>query len=304
MRVQIITKDNGWGLSHDIRVLRSALVGVSGHHIEVVTTDWERPGSTKAGSFDVNIFLELLNPAFFPQAKRNVFVPNPEWFFAQRWRSLLPRVTEVWAKTRDCEAIFSKMHHRVHFTGWTSDDLYQPDTPKDGMFLHVAGNSSAKGTMEVLQAFSLRMSYDLLLISRRGWGTLPRNVKQVDHLDRPDFLREFNRHLVHLCPSSYEGFGHYINEARAVASVVVTTNAAPMNELITPETGIGVATAAISHQNLAVHQHVDPFQLAQMLDLLANTPPAVLRSIGERARAAFVRDDRAFQERLIELLRP
>lgn len=305
MRVQIITKDNGWGLSHDVKVLRSALVGISGHAMEVVFTDWEKPGDSRGRTFDVNIFLELINPLFFAQAKRNVFVPNPEWFFADRWRRLLPQISEVWAKTRDCEAIFSAMHRRVVFTGWTSHDLYRPAVKKENAFIHVAGNSSAKGTKEVLQAFAIRPQHRLLLISRRGWGTLPRNVEHVvDRLAEDDFVERFNSHLVHLCPSSYEGFGHYINEARSAASVVITTNAAPMNELITQEVGIGVAVASTSTQNLATHQHVDPYQLAEMLDLVAGAPMASLEAIGQRARAAYVREDQEFQERLIDLLQP
>jgi hypothetical protein len=43
---------------------------------------------------------------------------------------------------------------------------------------------------------------------------------------------------VHLCPSREEGFGHYINEARALGALVMTTNWAPMNELVQDHFGV------------------------------------------------------------------
>lgn len=53
-----------------------------------------------------------------------------------------------------------------------------------------------------------------------------------------DVRRLQNSHGIHVCVSEREGFGHYINEARAVGALVVTTNHPPMNELITEETGV------------------------------------------------------------------
>lgn len=41
-------------------------------------------------------------------------------------------------------------------------------------------------------------------------------------------------HPIHVCASEREGFGHYINEARAAGALVVSTDHPPMNELITP----------------------------------------------------------------------
>ena len=44
------------------------------------------------------------------------------------------------------------------------------------------------------------------------------------------------RNRVHVCPSSREGFGHYINEARSVSAVIITVDAPPMNEFVTNAT--------------------------------------------------------------------
>jgi len=41
-----------------------------------------------------------------------------------------------------------------------------------------------------------------------------------------------------LCPSSIEGYGHYINEGKCNGGIVITTNAPPMNELIRRNYGL------------------------------------------------------------------
>jgi glycosyltransferase involved in cell wall biosynthesis len=306
MRVQIITKDNGWGLSRDMHLLRQTLIGISGTSMEVVCTDWQSKPTGKKEAFDLNIFLELLAPPFFREAKRNVYVPNPEWYFSGMWGAHLRRVDAIWAKTRDGEAIFSKMHGGVYFTGWTSHEMLKAGVEcKHGpaMFLHAPGNSSAKGTKEVLEAFSIRPHLELTLISRRGWGALPRNVKHTDRLGTDEFREALNSHMVHLCPSSYEGFGHYINEARSVGAAIISTNAAPMNELVTEDFGLLAAVRSTSIQNAATHQHVDPFAIADLLDACMATPAHVLERIGARAREAYLREDQAFQDRLIQAIK-
>ena len=37
---------------------------------------------------------------------------------------------------------------------------------------------------------------------------------------------------VYVCPSSTEGYGHYLNEGRSAGGIIITTDAAPMNELV------------------------------------------------------------------------
>jgi len=43
---------------------------------------------------------------------------------------------------------------------------------------------------------------------------------------------------VHVCPSMVEGWGHYIDEGRRTGAVVITLDAAPMNELIDASCGV------------------------------------------------------------------
>lgn len=59
---------------------------------------------------------------------------------------------------------------------------------------------------------------------------------------------------VHVCPSSREGFGHYINEARSVGALVVTIAAGPMNELVQDgKSGVVAPVARLPPRPLASH---------------------------------------------------
>lgn len=291
MRVQLISKDNGVGLSHDVRVMEIA-VRAAYPDAEVVFCDWQTPH--KGQRADINVFLELLSASFLHLARRNVYVPNPEWYYSHLWGAALPRVTEVWAKTRDCEAIFQRLHRRVKYSGWTSEVAPSKGERMEKRLLHVAGASSAKGTQQVIDAVAGLPDVRITLITRQERKEVPLCVDQV--VNPSDAARErYQRtHRIHLCPSTYEGFGHYINEARAMGAVVITTNAPPMNEMITRETGFGAPVALTSRQNMAVHQHVDAVALRHLVTSALNAPEEVLSIIGRRAQAAYLRERAEF----------
>lgn len=290
MRIQVISKDNGVGLTHDFRVLKEAIL-LADPSAEVLFTDWRQP--RRGERFDINFHLELVGKDHMAQAPRNIYVPNPEWYYANLWDRLMPRMTEVWAKTRDCESIFKSKHHRVEFSGWTSDDTHRPVAEKLMQCLHVAGASSAKGTLQVIEAASMLPDIAFVLVSRTDrFAGLPTNVRLVISPSSIELLQLQNTSMVHLCPSSYEGFGHYINEARACGAFVITTNAPPMNELIDKMCGAAVAAPTFTTQNLAVHHHVTGAELAGCIESVMGANMDILQRYGANARKAYV-DGRA-----------
>lgn len=300
MRVQLITKDNAYGLSQDIAILRDALVGISGTHIQVDFNDWRTPQPVASGYYDLNVFLEEIpDPRFCPQAKRNVLVPNPEWF----WNlGHLRYVNQVWAKTRDCERIFKRHHKDVKYIGWTSGDRYLPEVAKEKIMVHLAGASSAKGTAQVFDAMRRLPDLRLLVAAARPWANVPENVDLVGRMEAEAFVTLQNRAAIHLCPSSYEGFGHYINEARSVGAAIITTNAEPMTDIVGPSFGFGASVGGHSTQNLAVHKHVDPGSLAEMIRVAMDLPLESLMNLGMNARAAYLAGRNEFLSNLKAVL--
>ncbi|KAJ3126874.1 hypothetical protein HK100_010034 [Physocladia obscura] len=76
-----------------------------------------------------------------------------------------------------------------------------------------------------------KIFYRLALIFRHEF-TLPSNLRVVQSPPIAELRRLQLASGVHVCPSEQEGFGHYINEARALSALVITTNHPPMNEFI------------------------------------------------------------------------
>lgn len=122
-----------------------------------------------------------------------------------------------------------------------------------------------------------------------------------------------------LCPSVMEGYGHYINQARATGGVIVTTDVAPMNELVSGGfSGVLVPTTTYrdSHQFLggaskAEHALRDvPGMVAnvQTKDVCNAVEEVVLRTsvakreaMARRARSEYHADTAHFAREMLRL---
>jgi glycosyltransferase involved in cell wall biosynthesis len=111
-----------------------------------------------------------------------------------------------------------------------------------------------------------------------------------------------NKCGIHLCPSEAEGYGHYLAEAMSCGAVVVSTDAPPMNELITNDRGVLVGYARQAPQAVGTNFYVDELKLAQAMQEIFAMPLEERKRLGEAARAWFLENDRAFRARFWEVL--
>jgi glycosyltransferase involved in cell wall biosynthesis len=265
-----------------------------------------------AARYDINVFLEDLSPGFFAYARVNLFIPNPEWFKRNQAR-YLNRVDAVLCKTQDAVDTFSGMGSSVKFIGFTSDDRYAAghDTNLNNGFLHVAGRSWQKGTRALTTLWQKHPEWPMLTVVQNAKTYSQSSVQAIhapnirhilERLD-DDALRELqNRHAIHLCPSEAEGFGHCIAEAMSCGALTLTTDAPPMNELITPDRGILVNYHRAQKQRCGANYYVDPIDLERkIVQIIAMDEPAI-RAAGANARQWFLANDQQFRERLKSVL--
>ncbi len=312
--INVIAWDNQSGLSVDLRLVRAVLER-GGH--EVVTNPIHLPRpldrlrTRVAGlgrpRYDLNLFLEHLEPAWFGHARRNAVIPNPEWF--GNAPSLLRRLDRVLCKTRSAVPWFTWRGGRCTWIGFSSRDRLDPALSRPvpaAHPLHVAGTSHSKGTPELVEVWAAHPEWPLLTVVahvRPGHQASDWNRPNVLHLDRrlddAELRALQNRAGLILCPSVVEGYGHAIAEAMSCAAVVVTNDAPPMNELVTESRGVLAGVAGVEPMRLGYRARIDKAKLGGAIERALRLPPDQARSLGEAAREWFVRNDAEFPARLL-----
>jgi len=321
-QVNLIAHDNGAGLSRDLELTARALrdlgydttVATLGHRgrlrnrLARLRAKWHRSwlGGRFDTRYDVNIMLEQVRPELFAQARFNVLVPNPEWFRAE-WAAELKKLDGVLAKTRHAERIFTELGCRTCWTGFTGEDNFMPDVARQPTFFHGPGRSGNKGTPRLLELWRQHPNWPQLTVVWRHEhaeiSALPPNIVLIRDFVAADELRRLqNANLFHLCPSQTEGYGHYLAESLSVGAVVVTTDAEPMNELVTADRGLLVAARACGRQGLATLYDFDLDQMRNAVERCIAMPVDEQMRLGRAARTWFESNRDAFRTRLHDAL--
>ena len=294
--VNLISRDNGIGLSTDMDLLETMLTGAG---YDVHRVPWQ---STQMRRCDVGIFLELFNPRLVRYARHTVGVFNLEWFDA-RWRSHLPTLTQLWAKSSDAHATYERLRLRSHQTGFLSRDLYSPDVERTPSCLHLKGHSGLKNTQAVLDAWAANPDLPpLTIIAQQPIPHPPPGVTVLGHLPFADVVTHLNRHQIHVCPSRAEGWGHYITEGLSTGAAVITTNAAPMNEHVHSDWGWLLPSTGQRKRSLATEHDVDPDHIATAVREAAEMTPDERLDVAKRARESVATRNEQFRQTALDLL--
>jgi len=297
MKINLVSRDNGVGLSQDMRLLGEILRS-GGHTAQMV--DWR---SNDTAPCDVAIFLELWNPRLASRARRVVGVFNLEWL-PRRWHPELRRCTQLWAKSLEASQVYRRMGlSAARYTGFTSRDMYDPTIPRQLSCLHHRGKSTLKGTEVVLEAWKRHhASLPPVTIVSHAPIQAPPGVTVLPRLSDADLARQFNTHQIHLCPSRTEGWGHYLVEGMFAGAVVVTTNGSPMNEHIQPDRGILVDPSHRTARGLVRMHHMDPNSLAEAVQRAVAMSQDDRDRMGARARAHAVHAGQRFRATILDLI--
>lgn len=304
--INIFTAFNGVGLQQDGEILRNIFAE---NNIPNRLINIKEP--FRQHNADINIFLEIIVPRYFHCAKINILIPNPEWFQTS-WCEYVPFFNSVFCKTKDCLNIFSKYTNKAVFTSFTSRDYYLPDIKKKRVYLHTAGKSETKGTKRIIECYSQHGDLPELFITAHdrlhqyvlGTFDMPKGIKYIPgRLDNDIFTKFRNTCGFHLCPSEYEGFGHYINEARSMGNYIFTTDAEPMNEFVNKNTGCLVKYNSTKMQQMGELKLIDSKDLYLKIKESEDLTDKYLLDCEKESRELFLQNDLFFKRKLVSLIR-
>jgi len=256
MRVNIVSNYRPkTGLMQDVGILRGILIAAYGEDVKMNRVHYMLPECPEA---EVNIFLEVVNPALFTFAGRNIWIPNAEWTY-RSWTTYIPMFDEIWCKTTECTEIFKQYTSKVRYIGWTSiDKVWDPVKYKKNYYKAIVpvGKNIFRNPKPILQAYFRILSSDPKLYAKLPALNIvydpsviefhvPDEIKAKVHLhnkvlgetEYDDLLRECG---LCICLSACEGFGHAVNEALSVGCNFILSPIRPFKEDIIGEVQAGV----------------------------------------------------------------
>jgi hypothetical protein len=312
--INIQARQNQAGLARSAElmagVLRSAgwIVTINMAHRSSLTHLRHKAAKlTRSHAYDLNIFLEQIEPFCLPLAKGQILVPNQEWL-RDRSTPYLDEMDAVLCKTRHAEEIFREAGFRTSFISFTSADRYDAGCPRNyNAFFHLAGSSDQKGTAPLIDLWQAHPEWPTLTVVQHPKNRLDvqaRNITYIsEHIDDEKLRSLQNEMGVHVCPSEAEGFGHSIVEAMSCRALVVTTDAPPMNEIVSADSGVLVKYGRSTPRRWGTAYYVDREAMEDAIRRVIGMSTADKAACGERARAWFEMNDDCFRRMVVDAVR-
>ena len=257
---------------------------------------------------DIAVFVEsVFEHPFLASYSRRICVANPEWFRpldAER----IGLIDEFWHKTRfGMERMSAAFPQTAHaYVGFTSPDRMTRVEDYD-TFIHCRGLSPFRNSQAILTRWLANPGWKKLKLQAYGrepflnlseWISIRNLDLYFGYLDQQEYDRQMSSGGVHLCTSEVEGFGHYINEARAVAALTVVLDASPMNELIDAESGVLIPVTGSVPQNFGLRFQTTEENIGAAIEELMVMGREKKQQLGLRARMRYEEDRENFERRL------
>jgi len=304
MSVNVVGGNNGAGLAVDAQLLLNVLAESrlwatwsKGRQPRRVWRAVHGAGLGRWAQCDINVFLETVLPNWLPYARKNVLIPNPEWFREENL-AYMHQIDRVLCKSESARQMFAGKGYRAQWIGFSGKDHFAGELAAGHApsALHQAGRSEHKGTRFVVEAWRRHPEWPMLTVLRRSELSAPdfdvspaNNIRFIqERLSDEDMLALQRQHPIHVMPSETEGYGQALSESLSVGAVVVTTDAPPMNELIARDRGMLVGAGTGVPMNFGFRYQVEVAALEMTLAEVFSWSREARLAMGQAARQWFL----------------
>ena len=266
-------------------------------------------------NFEKQFFIEHIMPNLLEHSQCNIFVPNLEMINKYDYKIMQTnKIKYIIAKTEyGYNILKNKFGDKVLKWNWTSINRdIKRINPDFNQYLHVKGQSRFKNSQMLLDIWLEHPEWPMLHIVHYG----NENQNGFLNLRKPIIMNEnitlyqykvddnklnnlMNQCGVHICPSEIEGYGHYINESRSVGAVIITTNAAPMNEFTTNKYGFLINVNKEIQYNMSKKWIIDRNHFETVIQQCINTSWTTKSKQGEIGKKMYIENDEIFQKQNI-----
>jgi 2-polyprenyl-3-methyl-5-hydroxy-6-metoxy-1,4-benzoquinol methylase len=339
----VVACGNTIGLKTDSEIIKKEILAFNKNaKIDLINMKDKHIKSNPEKQYLCKFIIESITPSaiFYTQAAYTVFVPNSE--FLTEWDDKYVKFVDIiLCKNKHIYNIYKsqKVDADLILCKFTTPCLYKSLKKDYTLMTHFAGTSMLKNTGELLNYWInsdfIKSNHKLIITRRLIFKTtlddLERNIfKKVDFQPITKFLNHTvtgkaykniywfdflpyqvmsdiaNTAGISLCPSLIEGYGHYINESRCLAQVILTTDAAPMNEFILDKTQLVdvnesiLMTKAIKREYPAKHvdylHNIDWLNFDKKLKTITAMTTDNLNKIGSSNRKLYLSDTEYFKK--------
>lgn len=309
------------GLVMDMKVLATALIELSKQFdwnllVQGLFVPADLIGEETSLDFDFdfvpNIIIHIQQIYKLPKLNNKeavqILVPNPEWI-TQQTIERIGQIKQIWHKTKMSFHFLGKIfanHTNHRYIGFTSPDTEKRVTSY-GNFGHFKGKSVVRNSRMILDVWQRRPDFPELKLhfwsphietsffNVPKWFRFENMYVKIGEIPDEDYYSDLAATGIHLCTSSTEGFGHYLNEARSVGAVPVVIDGLPMNELVDTSSGILINPKSPPKEvAFGFSYSISEIDLEKAIDKILLKSNTELKQIGMTARKRYETDRSMF----------
>lgn len=226
--------DNGVGVKVDSLLIKECLDNI--FDCDIIDFSIEKIPGEECFDFmsekksDIGIFIQNFDINHLEHNKVNIFIVNEEWLTLEE-SSFLNYFDYVIVKNDQAKNLIKDLHPNVKTLYFWSRDLYNKTyCSSNENILHFAGRSIQKNTESLLNDTNIHI-FD----SRGRFKDVRNELYYTNYISDSKLSRIFNSSFCHVCPSLYEGHGHYMFEGLLCDKNIIASSIPVWTEQIDPD---------------------------------------------------------------------